>query len=342
MKLYSSIVVLLLSAILAGSPGAFAQKSPGKGTGRGEGPRPGAGRGRGEESNGPMEATVAATPTVNVTLGTRSGNISIHGWERQEVHAEMRESTAKIELRKTSTLANASDPASQIEVVVSNGSEDDANFEDSDTDSPISLDVPRGATLFLKTQDGDIEVTDVAEAHIETSGGRVELSRISKVAEATSIGGDVSLENSGGRARLTSFGGSIEVSDFRALDGNDFLKIKTTGGDILLRQLTQTRVEATTISGEVKLEGKLARGGNYNFTTTSGDVTLALPADSSFKLNAKISENGEIVTEFPIKYNGSTSPFTLMQAGRLIGTYGSGDATLNLISFNGTIRLWKR
>lgn len=342
MRLYSSIVALLLSAFLAGAPGAHAQKAGGKGAGRGEGAGRGAGNGRGEERQElPAQEAVPATPTVNVTLSTRAGNISVRGWDRQEVHAASKDTDAKIELRKTNSPENATAPASQVEVAISSKAEGD-HEDDESSDNDISVDVPRGATLFLKTQDGDINVDDVAEAHIETSGGRVELRRVSKVAEATSIGNDVTLEDSTGRARLTSFGGSIDVANFRALDGNDFLKIKTTSGDIFLKAVSQTRVEASTIAGELKLEGKLAHGGSYNFTTTTGDVTLALPADSSFKLNAHISENGEIVTEFPIKYNGQTSPFSLMQAGRLVGTYGSGDASLNLTSFNGTIRLLKR
>src|SRR4051812_6219683 len=204
MKFYSSIVALLLCALMAGAPAAPAQKSSGKGTGRGQGAGRGAGKGAGkggdqEKSKGPVEETVAATPTVNVTLTTAAGNISVRGWDRHEVHAEAQEQGGKIELRKTCNPENAADPASQVEVIFSNKSGDDPDANEADNDSPISLDVPRGATLFLKTQDGDIEVDDVAEAHIETTGGRIELSRVAKGAEATSIGGDVSLENSSGR-----------------------------------------------------------------------------------------------------------------------------------------------
>jgi hypothetical protein len=32
----------------------------------------------------------------------------------------------------------------------------------------------------------------------------------------------------------------------------------------------------------------------------SGDVTLALPADSSFRLDAKMSSGGDIITDFPL------------------------------------------
>ncbi len=343
MRFHSSIVTLLLAALLVCGVSASAQKSSGKGTGQGKGTGRGEGRGQGGAKPQPIEEkTATAIDTVNVTLTTSAGKITVRGWDRKEVHAETHEEGTKIELRKTCAPGDEKTPASRVDVLVANGSEGDPDYNEADTDSDISLDVPRGATVFLKTQDGDIEVADVAEVHVETSGGRVDLRRVARGTEVTSVGGDITLEESSGRARLGSLGGSIEVSDFRAETTSDFLKTKTVSGDILLEQIGPARVEANTISGEVKLEGALARGGVYDFLTTTGDVTLVLPTDSSFKLTAKVSENGEIVTEFPLKYKGSTSPFTLMQTGRLLGTYGTGDATINLVSFSGTLRLRKR
>ena len=125
------------------------------------------------------------------------------------------------------------------------------------------------------------------------------------------------------------------------LDGSDFLRVKTVSGDIVLDQIGPARVEANTISGEMRLTGRLARGGIYDFSTTTGDVTMLMPPDSSFKVNARVSEHGEIVTEFPLQYRGPGSPSTTLQTGRLLGTYGSGDATINLISFSGSLRLRK-
>jgi hypothetical protein len=152
----------------------------------------------------------------------------------------------------------------------------------------------------------------------------------------------VILEDSSGRVRLNSVGGVIEARDIRAIDGSDFLKIKSISGDVILDRIGPARIEASAISGELKLLGPLARGGVYNFSTTIGDVTLLLPADSSFKVNAKVSESGEIVTEFPLKYSGDGSPASLLKAGRLVGAYGTGDATINLVSFSGTLRLRKK
>ena len=342
MRFYSSIVVILLSVLLLSGASAHAQKSSGKGAGRGEGMGRGDGRGQGKgRGEGKLsEQTVAATETVNVTLTTGAGNITVRGWDRKEVHVQAKEADAKVELRKSGGATEASTPAAHVEVLISSKSADDPDFDESD--SPVSLDVPRGATVFLRTQDGDVDVEGVTEVHIEAIGGRVDMRRVSRAIEATSVGGDVTLEDSSGRARLNSIGGSIEVKDLRSSDASDFLKTKTASGDILLDRVATSRVEANTISGVIKLEGALAHGGFYNFNTTTGDVTIVIPADSSFNLTAKVSEGGEIVTEFPLKYRGASSPASHMHAGRLVGTYGSGDANINLISFSGTLRLRKK
>ncbi|HKY27499.1 MAG TPA: hypothetical protein VJM12_06085, partial [Pyrinomonadaceae bacterium] len=46
--------------------------------------------------------------------------------------------------------------------------------------------------------------------------------------------------------------------------------------------------------------GPLAQQGRYEFKTLSGDVILTLPVNASFNLNAKMAQDGEIVTDFPL------------------------------------------
>lgn len=340
MKFNSSIIVVLLAAVLLCGANAHAQDSKSQGTGRGEGVGQGVGVGRGQ--GGGTQASTPTTESVNVTLTTAAGRINVQGWDRNEVRAQV-EGGAQIELRKSGG-ADAASPAMRVEVLVSDKVEEgeEIDYDACDSDVDVILDVPRGATVYLKTQGGDIAVERVAEAHLETTDGRIEARSITKATDAMSVGGNVTLEEASGRARISSIGGVIEIRNLRAVDGSDFLKIKTVSGDILLDQIGPAHVEASTISGEMRLVGALARGGIYDFTTTSSDVTLLLPAESSFKLNAKVSESGEIVTEFPLKYKGSASPISLLQAGRLLGTYGSGDATINLVSYSGSLRLRKQ
>jgi DUF4097 and DUF4098 domain-containing protein YvlB len=339
MKFNSSIIAFALAALLICGASSRAQQGTGKGSGRGEGM--GQGRAEAKATRG-GQATATVTESVNVTLTTGNGKISVRGWDKNELRAQTKESGTRIELRKQGG-ADASNPAARVEILVFDNSDDDEMQDNSsNADSDVMLDVPRGATVYLKTQDGDIDIEDVAEAHVETTGGRIDLRHVSKAADATSVGGDVSLEDASGRARINSINGVIEIKDLRPLDASDFLKIRSISGDILLDHVGTARVEANTISGVLKMMGSLVRGGIYSFTTTIGDITLVLPADSSFKLTAKVSEGGEIITEFPLKYKGTASPVSLLQAGRLVGIYGSGDATVNMVSFSGTLRLRKK
>jgi hypothetical protein len=111
-----------------------------------------------------------------------------------------------------------------------------------------------------------------------------------------------------------------------------------------LEQIAQPRVEASTITGEVSFAGSLAQGGFYAFNTTTGDITLIMPDTVSFQVTAKVSQGGEVITEFPLKYTGGISTFDAMSSGKLAGSFGTGPspATLNLVSFSGTLRLRKK
>jgi hypothetical protein len=85
-------------------------------------------------------------------------------------------------------------------------------------------------------------------------------------------------------------------------------------------------------------------------------VRLSLPFDSSFQLNAKVHQSGEIVTEFPIRQVPATTNNdprhratavggALLSDGRLTGVTGKGDrrdATLILSSFSGTLHLQRQ
>ncbi len=349
MRLRFTITALLLAALLLCGASASAQKKPAdKVKDKGAAAIAEADEAElaqeAEEAQTLSQAAVAAAPDVNVTLSTTGGHITVRGTDRKEVRARAMTNGAKLKIRVAGGPESGPESAAtRVEIQVSEkmtGGEEE--YESCLADNDVELEVPRGATVYLKSQDGDIEIWDVAEAHLETNDGRIEATRISKEFDAASLGGDVTLADASGRASLTTLNGVIDVHGVRPLDGSDFLKVKTVSGDILLDEIGPARVEANTISGQLRLAGRLARGGTYDFTTTTGDVTVVMPPDSSFKVNARVSEHGEIITDFPLQYKGPGAPAAPLQTGRLLGTHGSGDATINLISFSGTLSLRKQ
>ncbi len=285
------------------------------------------------------ERTIAADSNVIITLTNTSGHVSVHGWDRNEVRAQTNDEK-HIEFRRSDSASSTDKAASRLQVLFSKSPAEDG-MQDCGEGSNVQLDVPRGATVYLRTESGDVEIEDIAEAHVQTSSGDVSLRHIAKATEARSANGDLSLEDSSGRVRLGSISGDVEARNIKAVEGSDSLILRSTSGDITLDHVGQAKVEAGTISGVVNLNGPLARGGSYEFKTTSGDVTLTLPEDGSFTINAQVFESGEIVTDFPLKIvTGATSP-KISNLNRLVGTFGTGDATINLISITGTLRLRK-
>lgn len=326
-KLFN-IVIALLSLLLS-MPLVFAQEEE-----------------KEDAEDAPQQSQVRvmpADPAVVISLCLESGNISVVGGDRREVRVSG-DNDALVTLRRTEN-PNATTPATRLEVLVSDSPKElPLRFGECRGTTDIELEVPRGATLYVKTREGDVEISDVGEVRAETSSGNISVRRVAKAVEATSVSGDIALEESNGRIRLRSISGSIEAVNAKVIEPNDFLYANTMSGDVRLEQIAQPRVEASAITGEVSLTGPLARGGSYSFKTTTGDITLSMPDSVSFQVTAKVSQGGEVITDFPLKYTGGTPAVDVISSGKLIGSYGTGPAaaTLNLVSFSGTLRLRKQ
>lgn len=286
-----------------------------------------------EEASGGAQRSIAAAADVVVSLCLASGNIVVRGWDRHEVRARAKDAE-KVELS-----ASPAQSARRVDVLISNDEHAVLQSGDCGGTSSIELDVPRGATVNLQVRDGDVDVSDVAEARVESLSGDVNLLRVSKAVEASCLSGDLSLSDSAGRVRLRSVSGGVEASNIKTIEASDDFSAISTSGDVTLDRIAHTQVKGRTINGDVRLTGALARGGSYELATTSGDVTLTLPADSSFRINARVVASGDIVTDFPVKANIGAAPVKESHQSRLIGTVGTGDADLNLTTFSGTVNL---
>ncbi|OLE53646.1 MAG: hypothetical protein AUG51_12350 [Acidobacteria bacterium 13_1_20CM_3_53_8] len=287
------------------------------------------------------EQTAAASENVVVTLSNISGHLKVHGWDRREVHVKT-EDAKRVELRREDS-SNSSSPATRLQVLFARetGNPNNIDLEECGEESDVTLDVPRGATVFLKTQSGDIEIEDIAEAHVETSSGDVSARHISKAIEMASASGDLTIEDSAGRVRAVSISGDVDAVNLRANDASDFIRVKSVSGDVNLNRVSHARIDAGTVSGELSMIGPTVRGGSYEFQTVSGDVTLNLPSDASFRLDAQIFQGGDVSTDFNFSHVSRTvgSP---IPSTHFVGTYGTGDATINMRTISGTLRVRRR
>lgn len=282
------------------------------------------------------ERTVAVRPNVLVSLCVSRGDVVVRGWERPEVRARSRASEG-IQLRR----GGGSDAlASRVEVIpLSRGGAEPEHHGDCHGGGGVELDVPRGAVVQVRAGDGRVSVSDVSEVRVETQGGEIVVRRASRAVEATSLGGNVSLSASTGRVRLRSSGGAVKVTNVRAASAGDDFEAKSVSGEVTLDRVGHPHVVAATVSGSLRVAGPLARGGEYALTTTSGDLTVELPAGASFRVDVKVADASKFVADFPLHVTHEVSG---PAARHLTAKRGEGGATLNLASFSGTVRLRRR
>lgn len=298
-----------------------------------------------------IEKSANVAETVTVSLCVTAGDLTVHGWDRKEVRARAR-NASQIELRRDEP--DASGVATRITVLLSgSGTGYRSGGVDCQVFGDVELDVPRGATVRLSSGNGMVKVSKVASAFVDTQSGDIEVSEVIQAVEANTLNGSLKVTNCTGRARLHTIGGNIEATNMRPLNNENF-RASSVSGEITLERIGHQNVAANTATGSVNLIGPLVKGGHYSMGTISGDVTLRLPADSSFQLNAKVSPQGDIVSDFPLKLMNPPEPpnptppapkksISVVESGtrKISGTYGSGDATISLASFSGMLALHK-
>ena len=352
-----AVVGLLLS--LAGSSAAH------------EDPKP--------ESGEKIDRSMTVDPQAIVTLCVASGTLQVRGWDKNEVRVRSLDA-AQIEFRRIDKVKDTTKPASRVDVMVLDKSTATNPRLDCQALASVEMDVPANATVQVQTRDGDITITGVAGAYAGSQNGDIEIQRATKLVEAGSLGGSIFLKDSTGRVNLSSAGGVVEVENVRPLTDEDTVEVGTVSGDIQLIRVSNPKVIAKTVNGTVTMTGPLAKAGFYGFTNMTGDLVLAMPYDASFQLNAKVSEKHDIVSDFPLKYvsdmppppppakpgkpegKGGAQGKVLPRTGPVVAPIvidkptviktpyvlrrvnaicGTGDATISIASFGGTVHLKK-
>ena len=252
------------------------------------------------------ERSIASDPSVTVSICVMAGSVNVHGWDKNEVMARSSDD-AEIELRQREATPQPG-KALKVELFVVDKSGDQRIKSNCQSYSDLEVFVPRTGSVHVQTRDGNINISDIAVAIAGTQNGDIIIEGVSHAVEVGSVGGGVSVKDSTGRASITTIGGGIEVMNLRPAGAADGFEAVSVSGDLILEGVTHSNLNARTVSGEICLTGPLSSGGRYGFKTMSGDITLTLPSDSAFNLSAKVSQNGEIISDFPLTLLPDAAP----------------------------------
>jgi len=139
-----------------------------------------------------------------------------------------------------------------------------------------------------------------------------------------------------GHVHVRTMRGPITLTDVR----NGHVEIASISGDVHLKSVSGPLVEATSGSGKIFYDGDFGSGGDYKFTTHTGDIEALAPADVSADFSAH-SMLGRVQNDFPLQPR-QHSRFSIEAGRSFFGTVGKAASEVVLRSFSGRIRLKQR
>lgn len=273
-------------------------------------------RRQGQQVTSSIDTTFAFPRDGVVDLTTWSGDIVVTGWTRGEARIRATSERGDLQWRVTSSRIT-------IEQEGHRGRNDDTRYE---------LTVPQGVRLVMRSQSGDLSARGTkgpVDAH--SSSGDVEVVDAAERIELGTLNGDVTASQLRGEVDATSLNGVIELTD---VEGRS-VDVESTGSDIVLTNVRSRDVAASTVSGEVEYRGTIESGGQYEFRSHSGSITLLIPANASARFGIE-TFSGELDSEFPVTLQPDR---TGRQGRRLEFVLGNGGATVIAETFSGDVEI---
>lgn len=256
------------------------------------------------------ERNFVTTASPRVSISNLAGKVMVKGWDRLQVHVVYTILSSKV--------------AVDAEQIPEHGAADKVRF--------TTYVVDRSGAQASPPVDYVVQVPTGASLEIRDPQGSVNVESIKGDTSIDSLGGNISVADSSGHLSVRSVGGNIEV-----IRPSGRVEAYSINGDLHFVNPTSDRLRGTTTSGTILYEGDFQPGGNYVLSDYSGDITLVCPSRASFELDAK-TVRGKLDNQFPIVSRGPSKSF-LPAANSIFGTQGSGQATLEVTSFSGTIHI---
>lgn len=179
----------------------------------------------------------------------------------------------------------------------------------------IEISIIKGPVHVI-TGGGDVTVIDTDnDIDVRTGGGDIDIQKTKGSIDAKTGGGDITIVETNGSVSLSTGGGDITL---RNITGNcatqtgggdifgDNIKgngdMKTGAGDIDLKEYSGD-IQITSGSGDVSIKMITSNQVNSHsvaIRTGYGNINLSIPENTCSEIHAKVPENFEISSDFPL------------------------------------------
>jgi len=136
----------------------------------------------------------------------------------------------------------------------------------------------------------EIEVPVNARVHIATVSGDIQATGLHGQQRYQTVSGDLFLTELGGSVRVNTISGDATIRAIEPLEA----RTEAVSGDLNLSAPLLRGFVATSVSGDLGVEGELSPGGEFRAETVSGDLSVGLIGAAVFDvrgLSTDISSN---------------------------------------------------
>ena len=262
-----------------------------------------------------------ANPRGTVEISNVAGTVKVRGTARSEVHVSGElGSAAKLEF-------TVDGDRTTIKVVLPRSS-----MRSGSTD--LDIEVPAASALTVSTVSADTVVTNVQGAlDLQSVSGNIELDAFDKDMKLRTVSGDLDVHGNRGAVVLNAVtvSGNLEV---KGVGGE--VNVSSVSGDLNLRMISVARSHVRTTSGDITLQGPLAKDARIDWESVSGDLTF------------NVGGTGDAEYDFATATGDISNCFGPKALSRRYGsgeelkfTAGAGSASLRARSLSGDISLCK-
>jgi DUF4097 and DUF4098 domain-containing protein YvlB len=248
-----------------------------------------------------VDETLAASRDGFVSIEHLSGEITIKGWDKDEVKVvgelderardfiferDGNEITIEVLVRKGSWKNFNSDQGDDLEVYLPRRSRVKYHSVNADVDASK---IEGG--ISIEVVNGDIDAKELSrKVRLETVNGDIHSRNLEGQISLETVNGDIDDENSQGKAiRYGSVNGDIEVSNL-----SPRVSVDTVNGDIELSLDVISELEINTVNGDIETFLTLSDRGEFEANSVGGDMEFTFNKDLSASFDIEAHAGGRI------------------------------------------------